>query len=243
MGAAAATSTVRANIRDWVEQLKPGSYFHLTSVPGTAREKQVALSRMVRQPNSRLKRVGRGCYQWARLQDRDGSWIGEINRTLIARVHLYGRPGSGWGGATAQNKIGWAQQVTIKDFVAVLVDEHGNVPRSPVPGLVYQSRYNRRRSVLRWPEVSVLEALREYRVLGLRGIADQPEWERAMRSFTSGFSWERYGSQIDLERLRWAAATEPARHRNAIIRGLPEVAKAVQQKRAEQPEVLAAQPA
>lgn len=229
-------TVTRQDVREWVARLTPGTFFHLDTVPEAAETKRVALSQMASMPNARLQRAARGIYQWTRYQDRDGRWLRESGTDIIIKLHVGKRHGSGWSSITALHRMNWANQRPLRLDVAVLSDRHGNIPRSPLSYVSYHRRSNHRRQILNWAEVSVLEGLRAYPIVGNYDSTDRDEWQRALRSFTSEPLWERYGSRVNLDRLEWAAETEPARHLDAMYRGLPAVRRYVERRRAQDAE-------
>lgn len=219
----------------WVRSLGPGTVFTVRDVPGERRSALNVLSRMTQAPDAQLHRLARGIYYLSDQRRRDGTWLPRpAGRLTAARVQLSGRPGCGLGWVTATHGVGWIWQASLTDHIAVLRDRHGNVPTPPLPGLVYLRRSNQRRAELNWAEVTVLEALRDYTILGNHETVDRFEWEQAMATFVCDRKWRQYGSQLRLDRLEWAAHGEPAAHLDTIFRGLGEVTRAVERKRADE---------
>lgn len=232
MSTSTASATTDMSVREWVESRKPGTFFNLDAVPGTPRMRQTTLSRMVNEPNARLQRVARGIYQWARRRDLDGNWAPTKRPDIIVMLHAGRIVGSGWCGVSAKYKLGWVHQVPVYGNVAVLRDRNGNIPKSPLPYVTYHSRSNQRRAELSWAEVTVLEGLRSYTILGDYDCVDRFEWELAMEKFTRGRWWDDYASQIRLDAIRWAMDTEPSKHLEDLHRGYPALAATVNRKRA-----------
>ncbi len=204
--------------RELIEALPFGTYFWARDLPGKRSTTSAALTRLLADPDSRIKRVAPGLY-WHRcpadapLQDCEYYQGGEVAR-------IYAGPGAGEAQWSAVQELVWAHQSSRYQKVAVVRRRL----RPTESWVRFIRRENLRRMELTWLEVSVLEAL------ALLDFVEYP-WERCMEHLASGLSGRNIGGSgvFRPDMLVWAAqtddlATPDVLHRAARIkRELPEI--------------------
>jgi Family of unknown function (DUF6088) len=143
--------SVAATVRSRVDRSHVGTFFSVGDFPGSSRAVETALSRLVRE-NKALTRVRKGLY-WKGVKSAFGA--GRPNPESIVRKLAGGRIGpSGW---TASHVLGLSTQMPATPEFAIF----GPAPTG-IPGVVFHSRWNPKRSKLKYEEVALLEVLREW---------------------------------------------------------------------------------
>lgn len=144
----------------------------------------------------RLERVAQGVYIKVNNPWRKGILVYDRGQAAMAIAG----PGSGYGGLTVVNKLGWNWQPTARLRICVV----GRAPRTNVRGCVFSSRANEARRRLTWAEVTVLEALRFFRFAGW-------DWDTCVEIVADGSAAQRMGRGAVMRRdaLREVGELEP----------------------------------
>ncbi len=184
-----------AAVRDWVAALPDWSIFRTGDVPGPQQVVAKTLSQMVAR-DIRLERVAQGVYIKVNNPWRKGILVYDRGRAAMAIAG----PGSGYGGLTAVNKLGWNWQPTVRLRICVV----GRAPRTNVRGCMFSSRANEARRELTWAEVTVLEALRYSAFAGW-------DWDECVNLITDGSAMRRLGpdAYVRGDALRDVGGREP----------------------------------
>ena len=184
-----------AAVRDWVVALPDWSLFEATDVPGPRSVAAKTLSQMAAR-DLRLERVAQGIYIKVNNPWRKGILVYDRGRVAMAIAG----PGSGYGGLTAVNKVGWNWQPTVRLRIAAV----GRAPRANVRACEFSSRANEARRELTWAEVTVLEALR-YSTFA------EWAWDECVAIIADGSAMRRLGpdAQVRRDALREVGEREP----------------------------------
>ena len=197
--------------RHWITDLKPGTWFYSTAIPGRAVITHPVLSRLHTDKTTGVWKVARGLY-WRGYPEGHPRY-GIPPDGMIGALMVAG-PGAGLYGWSALNRLDWTLQLPVKGHVSVL-------GRKPAPidcTIVYHSNHNMRRSRLNWTEVTVLEAV------PMLYYSEEP-WHECLERFRCGVSSTRLGwhPSIRPRLLEWAAETE----KNVTVETLHKVGQIV----------------
>jgi hypothetical protein len=163
--------SVAATVRGRVDRSHVGTFFTVGDFPGSPRAVETALSRLVREKKA-LTRVRKGLY-WKGVKSAFGA--GRPNPESVVRELAGSRIGpSGW---TASHFLGLSTQVPATPEFAIF----GPAPTG-IPGVVFHSRWNPKRSKLKYEEVAVLEVLREWPAKAETGWEDLVDTVRNLES-------------------------------------------------------------
>ncbi len=189
--------TESAIARQWLTELKPGTWFWSKDIPARPEIARPVLSRLCADRSVNIIRFGRGLY-W-RGYPASSQYHHREPYEIVGAFKL-GGPGSGLWGWSALNLLGWTVQLPVKNNIVVL----GRPPKPPTRTIVYHRSRNERRAALNWTEVSVLEALTWFR------FTAEP-WHECLEHLCNGYSAIKLGWSLPVRAslLRWAAETEP----------------------------------
>ena len=184
-----------AAARDWVATLPDWSVFRTGDVPGPRQVVAKTLSQMAAR-DLRIERVAQGIYIKVNNPWRKGILVYDRGRVAMAIAG----PGSGYGGLTAVNMVGWNWQPTVRLRIATV----GRAPRVNVRACEFSSRANEARRELTWAEVTVLEALRCSTFAGW-------DWDECVGMIADGSAMMRLGTdaQVRSSALREVGEREP----------------------------------
>ncbi len=183
--------SVAATIRRRVDEARPGSFFHVEHEAEHAprRAVETAFFRLARE--GKVIRARKGLY-WRGYPSRFGTGAPS---PLEVALEVLG-PGTGPTGWAATNVLGISTQVPPRPELVTL----GPVPMGLEPIRV-RSRRNEARRDLRFLEIAVLEALRDFPTYA---ETDWLGFARALKQLATR-------GEIDLEKVRRAVRAEPSR--------------------------------
>ena len=189
------SGSAAAAVRDWVIARPDWSIFRTGNVSGPRQVVAKTLSQMAAR-DPRLARVAQGIY--IRIE---GPWDRANLSYNIARVAMaVAGPGSGYGGLTAVNALGWNWQSTVRYTICAV----GRAPRTQIRNCRFVARANEARRGLTWAEVTVLESLRFFRFAGW-------DWDTCVEMTSDGSAARRMGRGAMMRRdaLREVGGLEP----------------------------------
>ncbi len=165
--------SVAAAVRSRVDRSPVGTFFVTSDFEGSARAVESALSRMVREEGSSLRRVRKGLY-WKGVRSRFGP--GRPDPAAIARAVAKSTGRSfGPAGWNASHALELSTQVPATPEFAIF----GPAPTG-VKGAVFKSRWNPARSGLGFWDVALLEVLADWPSRSEVGWADLVEISRGL---------------------------------------------------------------
>lgn len=191
--------TQTAAAQAWVDALPLGAFFFASEVPGRPSVVHPMLSRLVAAGEYPVQRQMQGFYVKAW---RPGNPEFRCPSETQGALKLAG-PGGGGTGCFALHRAGWTDQIPCRyDFVTV-----GQVPTSPWRQIRFHRRSNGDRVSLTPAEVTLMEAVRSFDLVGC------VSWAEALESIADGSCQRRMrlGDSIRAEAVLQVSETEKCR--------------------------------